>query len=186
MKNKPYNWIKENIIWIIAIIIILAIILFKGTSINEEWQSDPEENQQSDLLSKIQQKEEYPYFVPSLERECGLIFSDLNIGIVKNDRDYLGSSFVSGKLTNNNSISIFNVFITYGLYNEDGVLLISDLIIEDEITPNQTISFTKEDADSSKPGLIYNTLAYRIRASGKEPDLDYQICKSIVGYSKIS
>ncbi len=162
--------------------------LYPATSINNEEQSTPQDAQQNDLLSKIQQKEEYPYFVPSLERECGLVFSDLNVEIVKNDANYSGTSSVSGKLTNNNPVPIFDVYITYGLYSEKGVLLTTDLIIEDEISSNQTISFSKEDADPewSKPGIIYNVFAYRIRASGQEPDLDSQYCKSIVGYAKIN
>lgn len=168
--------------------------LYPPTSTNTEEQPASQDNQQGDLLSKIQQREEYPYFVPRLEGDCNLIFSDLKVEVIKDDANYSGTSIISGKLTNANPTPMFDVSIGYGLYSEKGIFLTFESINFEnysssiDLKPNETISFSQEKVDYewSKPGIIYNAFAYRIQTHGQEPDLDSQWCKSVVGYAKVS
>ncbi len=167
--------------------------LYPPITINEEEQSDTQNNQEGDLLNNIKQREEYPYFVPRLEKECNLIFSDLNVEIVKDNANYSGTSIISGKLTNDNPTPMFDVRIGYGLYSEKGIFLTFESINFEgyssfiDLEPNETISFSQEKVDYewSKPGIIYNAFAYRIQTHGQEPDLDSQWCNSVVGYAQV-
>lgn len=193
--EKQQSWFKRYpiISLIVGLIILYFIIVIIGIFIPEnveessvsEYSSSNKSIQEPSFLEMLQQEEDYPFFVPRLEKECGLILRDINVEVIKDNVKYSGTSNVSGKLTNSNPTPIFDVLIIYGLYNERGVLLTTELIIEDEISPNETISFSKEKKDLLKPGWIYNAFAYRIRARGQEPDLDSQHCKSLVGYIKI-